>query len=52
MSLRVLIAEDHTLVSEGFEVMLSITEDVELAGAVSSGDAPLMRQDMVTWTSF
>lgn len=41
MSLRVLIAEDHTLVSEGFEVMLSITEDVELAGAVSSGDAAI-----------
>ena len=38
MTLRVLIAEDHTLVSEGIEVMLSMAEDIELAGVVDSGD--------------
>jgi DNA-binding NarL/FixJ family response regulator len=32
MSLRVLIAEDHTLVSQGLEAMLSMADDVELAG--------------------
>lgn len=38
MSLTVLIAEDHTLVSEGLEVMLSMAEELELAGVVSSGE--------------
>ena len=32
MSLRVLIAEDHQLVSEGLEVMLESSEGIELAG--------------------
>ncbi|MBA3291896.1 MAG: response regulator transcription factor, partial [Actinobacteria bacterium] len=41
MSLRVLIAEDHTLVSEGLEVLLSMAEDVELAGTVSNGEAAI-----------
>jgi DNA-binding NarL/FixJ family response regulator len=41
MSLHVLIAEDHTLVSEGLEVMLSMAEDVELAGTVSNGPAAI-----------
>ena len=41
MSLRVLIAEDHTLVSEGLEVMLSMADDVELAGTVSNGEAAI-----------
>jgi DNA-binding NarL/FixJ family response regulator len=41
MSLRVLIAEDHTLVSEGLEVMLSMADDVELAGTVSNGQAAI-----------
>jgi two-component system, NarL family, response regulator LiaR len=41
MSLHVLIADDHTLVSEGLEVMLSMAEDVELAGSVSNGQAAI-----------
>ena len=41
MSLRCLIADDHTLVSEGLEVMLSMAEDVELAGTVSNGQAAI-----------
>jgi NarL family two-component system response regulator LiaR len=39
VSLRVLIADDHTLVSEGLEVMLSVADDVELAGTVSTDEA-------------
>ncbi|MGH2694221.1 MAG: response regulator transcription factor [Actinomycetota bacterium] len=38
MSVRVLIAEDHMLVSQGLEVMLSMSEDIELVGVVDSGD--------------
>jgi DNA-binding NarL/FixJ family response regulator len=38
VSLKVLIAEDHTLVSEGLEVMLSMSDELELAGVVSSGE--------------
>jgi DNA-binding NarL/FixJ family response regulator len=38
MSLKVLIAEDHTLVSEGLEAMLSMADELELAGVVSSGE--------------
>jgi DNA-binding NarL/FixJ family response regulator len=41
VSLRVLIAEDHTLVSEGLEVMLSMADDVELGGTVSNGQAAI-----------
>lgn len=37
MSLRVLIAEDHTLVSQGLEVMLSNSEGIDLVGVVDSG---------------
>ncbi|MGH2751482.1 MAG: response regulator [Actinomycetota bacterium] len=39
MSLRVLIADDHTLVSEGLAGMLSMAEGVEVAGIVSNGEA-------------
>lgn len=39
MSLRVLIADDHTLVSEGLAGMLSMAENVEVAGIVSNGEA-------------
>ena len=39
MSLKVLIAEDHTLVSQGLEVMLSMSEGLELAGVVETGEA-------------
>jgi DNA-binding NarL/FixJ family response regulator len=37
LTLRVLIAEDHTLVSQGLEVMLSNSEDIDLVGVVESG---------------
>ena len=38
MSLRILIVEDHTLVSQGMEMMLSMVEDFETVGVVKSGD--------------
>jgi DNA-binding NarL/FixJ family response regulator len=38
VSLRVLIAEDHTLVSQGLEVMLSMSEDINLVAVVATGD--------------
>jgi DNA-binding NarL/FixJ family response regulator len=38
MSLKVLIAEDHTLVSQGLEVMLSMTEGIDLVGVVDTGE--------------
>ena len=41
MSLRVLVADDRSLVSEGLEVMLSMTDDVELAGTVSTDEAAI-----------
>ncbi len=37
MSVRVLIAEDHTLVAEGLEVMLSRVDDLDLIGVVTTG---------------
>nr|MBA2601190.1 response regulator transcription factor [Actinomycetota bacterium] len=39
MTLKILIAEDHTLVSQGLEAMLSMTDDLELAAIVDNGDA-------------
>lgn len=36
MTVRVLIAEDHKLVSQGLEMMLSDTEEIELVGATES----------------
>ncbi len=41
MTLKVLIAEDHTLVSEGLEVMLSMVEGIQLVGVVDTGDAAI-----------
>jgi DNA-binding NarL/FixJ family response regulator len=38
MTLKVLIAEDHTLVSQGLEAMLKLEDDVELVGVVDTGD--------------
>ena len=38
MSVKVLIAEDHKLVSQGLEVMLSMTEDLDLVAIVDNGD--------------
>jgi len=39
VTLKILIAEDHTLVSQGLEAMLSMTDDLELANVVDNGDA-------------
>jgi DNA-binding NarL/FixJ family response regulator len=39
MTLRTLITEDHQLVSQGLEAMLSMADDVELVGAVNTGEA-------------
>jgi DNA-binding NarL/FixJ family response regulator len=41
MSLKILIAEDHTLVSQGLEAMLSMADDLELADVVDTGDAAI-----------
>lgn len=38
MSLKVMIAEDHTLVSQGLEVMLSMVDGMDLVGVVTSGE--------------
>jgi DNA-binding NarL/FixJ family response regulator len=37
MALRILIVDDHALVSQGLETMLSLTDDLEVAGMASSG---------------
>lgn len=38
MSLKILIVEDHRLVSQGMEMMLSMVEDFETVGVAKSGD--------------
>lgn len=38
MSLRILIVEDHRLVSQGMEMMLSLVDDFETVGVAKSGD--------------
>lgn len=43
MSLRVLIAEDHTLVSQGLEVMLSNSEGIDLVGVVDTGNDAIQK---------
>lgn len=43
MTVRVLIAEDHTLVSQGLEAMLAMADDLELAATVQSGDSAVER---------
>ena len=43
MTLKTLIAEDHTLVSQGLEVMLSMDADLELAGVVNTGEKAVER---------
>lgn len=43
MTIRVLIAEDHRLVSEGLEAMLGLQEDVDLVGVVESGEEAIDR---------
>ncbi|MDQ3877073.1 MAG: response regulator transcription factor [Actinomycetota bacterium] len=39
MTIKALIAEDHTLVSQGLEVMLSMHDDIELLHVVETGEA-------------
>ena len=48
MSLHVLIAEDHTLVSQGLETMLSMADDLELVGTVDTGDQAVTRSQAET----
>jgi DNA-binding NarL/FixJ family response regulator len=43
LSLRVLIAEDHTLVSQGLEVMLSNSEGIDLVGVVDTGNDAIQK---------
>lgn len=43
MSLRVLITEDHQLVSQGLEAMLNMTDEVELVGVVNTGEKSVER---------
>ena len=45
MTLKTLIAEDHTLVSQGLEVMLSMAEGIDLVGVVASGAAAVERAE-------
>lgn len=45
MNARVVIVEDHKLVSEGLESMLSLAEGIDVAGAVASAEATI---DLVT----
>lgn len=43
MTVKILIAEDHTLVAEGLEVMLSMVDELELLGVVSTADSAVER---------
>ena len=43
MTVRVLIAEDHTLVSEGLRAMLSTSEEIEVVGTVDAGEEAIRR---------
>ncbi|HYP23212.1 MAG TPA: response regulator transcription factor [Actinomycetota bacterium] len=44
-ALKTLIAEDHTLVSQGLEVMLSMADGVDLVGVVATGEAAVERAE-------
>ena len=46
MTLKVLIAEDHRLVSQGLESMLEMAENIELLGVASTGDEAVQRADV------
>ncbi|MGH2788318.1 MAG: response regulator [Actinomycetota bacterium] len=48
MTLRVLIAEDHMLMSQGLEDMLSMADNVELVGVVDTGDQAVTRSQSDT----
>jgi DNA-binding NarL/FixJ family response regulator len=45
VTLKTLIAEDHTLVSQGLEVMLSMADGIDLVGVVSTGEAAVERAE-------
>jgi DNA-binding NarL/FixJ family response regulator len=41
--IQVLVAEDHTLVAEGIEVMVSMVDDIDLVAVVDTGEAAVER---------
>lgn len=43
MTLKVLITEDHKLVSQGLEAMLTMSDEVELVGVVNTGEKAVER---------
>ena len=43
MTIRVLIAEDHTLVSQGLQLLLESVEDVDLVGVAATGEEAVDR---------
>ncbi|MBK5227410.1 MAG: response regulator transcription factor [Actinobacteria bacterium] len=43
MTLKVLITEDHKLVSQGLEAMLTLSDEVELVGVVNTGEKAVER---------
>lgn len=43
MTLRALIVDDHTLVSQGLELMVSLMDGLEAVGVVTTGEAALDR---------
>lgn len=43
MTLKVLITEDHQLVSQGMEAMLQLSDEVELVGVVNTGEKAVER---------
>jgi len=48
MTIRVLIAEDHTLVSQGLQLMLSTADDVDLVGVAQTSDEAIERAVSLT----
>lgn len=48
MSIRVLIAEDHTLVSQGLQLMLSTADDVDLIGVAATSEEAVERAISLT----
>jgi DNA-binding NarL/FixJ family response regulator len=43
VTVKTLIVEDHTLVSEGLEVMLAMADDLELVGVERTGESAVQR---------
>lgn len=43
MTIRVLIAEDHNLVSEGLQLLLSSADDIDLVGVATTSDEAIDR---------